>query len=332
MTSIKFSNLLIILKSNIRMRIKFTIGLLSIAFFILYSNPSQSQIGGFLKEKAKKTIVKNLKRGEEENQTQQQQEAVEEEPQQEVNQQKQDPANNFMQQKMLGLMGMNNVKYDPAYTYTSIMSTDIEWADSTGNEINKGSYAIYFDKNSKNFAIEFKGLNQETGNPEKSYIIYDYKNYAMLILSEKDGEKSGMAMAIPRDSSEVETNNDSIDTEVSNEDLSAYNMLYKKTGRTKTILGYNCNEYAYEYGEGRAEIWATNDIKFNYADAYQRMYGFQYLATGGTAYLLGTVLEMNFKDVNSNAYSKFTVKEINPNTSKTISIADFQVMGVGGAQ
>jgi hypothetical protein len=34
-------------------------------------------------------------------------------------------------------------------------------------------------------------------------MIFDYKNLAMLILSEKDGEKSGMAM--PIDSSQAQT-------------------------------------------------------------------------------------------------------------------------------
>jgi hypothetical protein len=55
------------------------------------------------------------------------------------------------------------------------------------------------------------------------------------------------------------------------------------------------------------------------------------LATGGAgAYLMGTVLEMHFKDSDSNARSDLFVKEINTNTSKSFNISDYQIIGIGG--
>lgn len=304
-----------------------------IAVLIFGVSESSAQIGGFLKDKAQKSVVKGLKRGEEEKKVEQQQEEQKVEQKEQTQHQAQpNPAGNFMQKKMMGMMGMNNVKYDLAYNYTSSLKMDIETVDSASTEVNKGTYTSYFDKNSKNFAMEFEGIDKESGQKQKSLMIFDYKNMSMLILTEKDGQKSGIAMVIPPDSSSQANAESEKPTEVeTTEDLSAYNMYYKPTGRSKSVAGFSCKEFAYENPEGRVELWATNDVKYDYTNAYGQMNGFQALATAGFGgYLLGTVMEMHFKDSNSSARSDLFVKEINPTTNKTFSIADYQIIGFGG--
>lgn len=290
---------------------------------------SNAQIGSFLKDKALKAAEKEVKKKEEQNKAEQK---ADEKPQQQKKaQQQSNPANSFMQKKMMNMMGLNNVKYDLAYSYTSSMKMDIEAVDSASTEVNKATYTSYFDKNSKNFAMEFETLDKESGEKVKSLMIFDYKNMAMLILSDKNGEKSGMAMTIPSDSTQTNTEETQAQESASQEDLSAYNMYYKPTGRTKKVAGLNCKEFAYENPEGKVELWATNDFKYDYSTAYGQMNGFQALATAGFGgYLLGTVMEMHFKDANSNARSDLFVKEINPSISKTLNIAEYQIIGFGG--
>jgi hypothetical protein len=285
---------------------------------------TEAQVGGFLKDKAQKAVVKSLKSGEDDKRIEEQQQ---EQPEK---QEKKQPstADQYMQQKMMP-MGFKNVKFDPAYSFSSSMEMDVETVDSASTEVNRGAYAFYFDKNSQNFAMEFEALSRETGKKEKSLMIFDFKNKAMLILADKDGEKSGIAMNFEPDSIQQEKGKDELAEPVPQEDLSVYNMNYKATGRTKNVLGYKCKEYVYENSEGKVELWATNDIKYNYSEAFGHMNGFQYLATGGTAYLLGTVLEMHFKDANSNARADFWVKEFNPSFSRTLSVTDYQVVGLG---
>ena len=288
---------------------------------------TEAQVGGFLKDKTQKAVLKNLKR--DDNETKVEDQKQEEQAQTQENP-KQNAADQHMQQKMMGLMGFKNVKFDPTYSFTSSMKMDVETVDSASAEVNKGLYAFYFDKKSQNFAMEFEVVNQETGQKEKSLMIFDHKNKAMLILSDKEGEKSGIAMNFEPDSVQQAEGKDEIAESASQEDLSAYNMYYKATGKTKEVLGYTCKEYVYESPEGKVSLWATNDIKYNYSDAFGHMNGFQNLATGGTAYLLGTVLEMHFKDADSNARADFWVKEYNPNTDKTLRVTDYQVVGLGG--
>ncbi|QKG79019.1 DUF4412 domain-containing protein [Tenuifilum thalassicum] len=300
------------------------ISALTLITCLLFSLNTKAQIGNFLKEKAKKAVVKGLKNNESE-QTQNEQEQTDQNSNKKP---RKSPTNSIMQQKMMGLMGFKNVKFDPVYNFTSNMKTYFESKDSASTEINKGAYTFYFDKNSKNFAMELEGVNDETNQQEKALFIFDYKNNVMLVLNDKDVEKSGFAIEIQPDSTEIEA--EQINEEsYNNDEIDNINMYYKPTGKTKNILGYTCKEYVYQTPEGISEIWATNDIKYNYKDAFGQMNGMQLMASGGLAYTLGTILEMHFKDADSDARADFWVKEFNQNEAKTLSVTDYQVIGMG---
>mgnify|MGYP000975259230 CR=1 FL=1 len=58
-----------------------------VIFLLVGITESKAQIGGFLKDKAQKAVVKGLKRGEEENKTEQVKEEQKEEQKQETNKQ-----------------------------------------------------------------------------------------------------------------------------------------------------------------------------------------------------------------------------------------------------
>lgn len=303
-----------------------------ISVMVIGTAKTNAQIGSFLKEKTQKAVSKSIEDKKAEQKKEEQQKEEQQAEQAQKPQKQTNPTNSFMQKKMMGMMGFNNVKFDLAYSYTSSLKMDIESVDSASTEVNKVAYTSYFDKNSKNFAMEFETVDKESGEKVKSLMIFDYKNMAMLILSDKNGEKSGIAMEIPKDSiQENSAGEEAVAESGTQEDLSDFNMYYKPTGRSKKIAGFGCKEFAYENPEGRIELWATNDFKYDYSSAYGQMGGFQALSTAGFGgYLLGTVLEMHFKDSDSNARSDLFVKEINPNSSKQFNIADYQIIGLGG--
>lgn len=307
--------------------------------FLAGSNQASAQLGGILKDKAKNALNKGLKKDDEKKkeneqnqQTQQQtqQQQTQQQTQQQNQQTQENPSNNFMQRKMMGMMGLNNVKYETKYGFSSSMTMEMQTTDSTGKKSDKILYTTYFDKNSKSFAMEFEGTDKQTGEKQKSLMVFDYINWAMLILGEKeDGQKSGIAMQMQKDSTiEAEQKNPNQENKQTKEDISKYNTYYKATGRTKTIAGYSCKEYVYENTEGRAEIWATNDIIFDYSSAYSHM-GAQALAAGGTSYGLGTSLEWHFINKNTSR-SDMTVIDIKPSNPKSLDISGYQIIGMGG--
>lgn len=281
-----------------------------------------AQIKGLLRDKAVDAISKGTKRGEEKKEEPQSESQPEEQPQKPS---KSGP--NFMERKMMGAMGLNNVKYEPQYDFSSSMMMEIETVDSLENK-DKVLYSTYFNPTDKSYALVFDAIDRESGQKQKSTIIFDTKNWAMLILGEKDGEKSGIAMAIAPDSSLITTQ----ETETSQEEVpeDIVHPWYTATGKSKTILGFTCKEYTYMNPEGSVDLWVTKDQKLNFSNAYSYMNGFQALASGGWAYGMGMVMEMVFHDTNSPASTHMQIKEILPNSAKKLDISSYNVIGMGG--
>lgn len=311
---------------------------LAASILLLLSNNSSAQIKGLLRDKAFEAIQNKNKEAEEkkrqEEQKRQEEEQAKQQEQQQTQQdeapsyptrQKQNEANSLMQQKMMSKMGFNNVKFEPQYDFSSSMTMEIETIDSLKNK-DKVLYTTYFNPNDKSFAMVFDAVDRESGEKQKSTIILDTKNWAMLILSEKNGERSGIAMKVAPDSTAVEA--ESTETVEQHEEF--VHPYYKATGRTKTVSGLSCKEYEYSNPEGSASIWATNDQKLNFSNAYGYMNGFQALAGAGWGWGMGMVMEMAFKDADSPAQTHMIVKEIQPNSAKKLNVAGFNVVGFGG--
>lgn len=239
---------------------------------------------------------------------------------------------NFMERKMMQAMGLNNVVYDQNYNFTSSMVMDIVTIDSLNNRDNM-QYTTLFSPEDISFALIFENANPETGEPEKGTMIFDMKNYAMLILSEENGERSGMAMALPRDSADIQNEAMGIAADEVNEEYPEdfVHPMYMPTGKSKEIAGYKCDEYVYKNEEGTINLWITKDNKVNLSKAYGQMQGFQALATGGWGYGMGTVMEMMFND-NSGASTQMLVKDVLPDSPRSLDLSSYQIIGVGGGE
>lgn len=296
--------------------------ILFLSLFFLFPSTAEAQLKGLLKEKALEAI---------------QGKKVQEEKPVKVEEKESDPqpapapskkpGSSFLERKMMQAMGLNNVKFDPQYNFTSSMVMDIKTIDSLKNE-EEMQYTTFYNPDDKSFALVFEAANKETGKKEKSTMIFDMKNYAMIILSDDGNERSGVALTIPRDSIESDEPEPQLEEEKYPEEI--IHPWYSPTGKSKTIAGYTCKEYTYKSNEGSVDLWVTNDSKLNLSQAYGHMQGFQALATGGWAHGMGTVMEMVFTDKLSGASSHMQVKDIQPNSSKRIDLLGYQIVGVGG--
>lgn len=310
------------------------IGLILVGGILFSASPASAQLKDLLNKGVNKALDSKLKKEEEERKKK---DAEKKKAQEQQNQggttQSQgntNPAGNFMQKKMMGMMGMKDVKHETVYNFTSSMTMEMQSTDSLGKKSEKMLYSTFFDKNSRSFAMEFETTDPESKQKQQSQFIYDYKNWAMLILGGKSGEKSGIAMEIPKDSTieAQQKQGNTQSTEKTKKDYNDYVSNYKATGRTKSIAGYNCSEYVYENPEGRSEMWVTKDVVLDYSSAYGNM-GVTGYAAGGT-YGLGTTLEWHFIKKNSKARSDMTVTEIKPSNPKSFNLAGYQIIGMGG--
>ncbi|MDD7915401.1 DUF4412 domain-containing protein [Polaribacter ponticola] len=92
----------------------------------------------------------------------------------------------------------------------------------------------------------------------------------------------------------------------------------KKTGATKSILGYNCYEYKHAYEEISVSVWATN----NFPASNKNM---SLLGIGKVGVVEGFVLEVNYK--NGNEMANMKVVKYNKNKAVTINTNEYKSLG-----
>jgi hypothetical protein len=96
-------------------------------------------------------------------------------------------------------------------------------------------------------------VNVDTKNKTRS--VADFKNKAMIMIM--DEQKMVMSMSVDFDKAVTDTNKES--------DFSTP----KKTGKTKTILGYNCDEWVSESADMKTSFWISNKVPFAASSFYK---------------------------------------------------------------
>ncbi len=147
--------------------------------------------------------------------------------------------------------------------------------------------------------------SEEMGEGGKVYNVVTPKSITMFI------DVSGMKMkkTVPQDQFSQADFSDKVPTNP--DDL-------KKTGATKSILGYTCSEYKYENSAGYTSVWATKDFP---------MKGTQIAMLGmnGNSIVEGFVLEIDMKS--NNDYANMKAVKYNRNKNVSINTKEYKSMG-----
>ena len=222
----------------------------------------------------------------------------------------------------LGLgFGEVTLKHDDNYKFMGRVVMEIENFNDQGKSDGKILYTILYNNSNMNSAIEFKDADQQK-NDGTVLFVFDQVNKCLFMLSESDGSKSGMIMAITDEPATAATDVKAEDIEFDD----TYMGIYKKTGKSKTIAGYKCDEYLAADPEGETEtsMWMTRDTKLNVNR--------KGLATAGlpawyssSALYGGYMMEMESRE-KGRVTSKMVTKEINDNVNTDISIKEYELV------
>jgi hypothetical protein len=143
----------------------------------------------------------------------------------------------------------------------------------------------------------------------------------MLMLVENEGEKTGFAMGIdPAAFADMEEDEDFGDG-------SEYEPF--KTGNSKTILGYQCDEYLIKDEQSEVRVWSSDELGKEVEKKMfrnQQLFGFAFAHAAG---MEGMALEYEFKNLDSGEQGIMKVTEIDLKSNKTISTSDYTVMSMG---
>jgi hypothetical protein len=214
----------------------------------------------------------------------------------------------------------SNVEVEDAYHFDN--AVDIELSTFTSKKTtSEMSMRMLFPANASYYAmeiIEIKGTQQDV--PE-SITVFDYSSFKVISLMNMSGQKMGFAMDLKE--SQIE------EWKAVEEDRDE-KTEFVKTGKTKEILGYTCDQYLISNGDGDGEFWISNDADLQIGLALNAM---SQNAKGKSYempkdYPEGAILEMNYADKNGEGMNWIAIA-VNKNIKRSISTSEYSFMSFG---
>ena len=145
-------------------------------------------------------------------------------------------------------------------------------------------------------------------------------------MNEEDGKKSGLVYGLGTFFNEVKDESyEDLDLSESPESYLA-NPNVKKTGRTKTIAGYQCEEYEYTDENAVSNIWITKDLKMNSKDFFSLLFKTSLYSHGmGWGYMM----EATTINKENGEKSTMTVTRVDDNSNKKVVMGAYEVTNLG---
>jgi hypothetical protein len=209
--------------------------------------------------------------------------------------------------------GKVSLKYNEEYNFTSRLYMQSESYEK--KEVMKVDLYMFFSANSPAVGMETKSLTDEKGNstPVVSTMVMDGENKCFIILTDINGTKMGIISPTPDENAQMQA--DGKPAQKSNP------PVYTKTGNTKVIAGYKCDEYSFTDSENKTtgKVWFTKEANLKIDKR-----GWQ--NTGMAAYYGyagfegGLIMGNETYDKNGKLTMKSETKEINANYPSSISV------------
>ncbi len=225
---------------------------------------------------------------------------------------------------LLSGMGMSttaNVK--DSYDFDAYIEMTITSYDKKGKEEESGIYISYIDADSPDYGMSISEEDEE----DAVLMIFDTENNLMLTLSDSDGEKTGFAVAFNEE--QMEAISESYEEEETEVEANPYDV--KKTGRTKKILGYKCDEYQTEDESSIVSIWSTDELGKKIDKTFMRSSNFSGMFFYAY-YTDGFVLEYVIENKDDNEKTVMTITDIDTDKKTSVKTAGYTIMSIGAME
>lgn len=191
-------------------------------------------------------------------------------------------------------------EYQASYTFTSSVSYKIENGKKPGE-----SQVVNYDFGDQ--------VIKMAANPDMSSIV-DSKNGVMIMLNNK--EKTAMVMSTKAMEAAMKQQ------QMSQGEKPAAKIT--KTGRTKTILGYKCEEMLIE-SDKKTEVWITKDAGIDVSNTFANMNKTSQSQIPNEAFTQGGMLmEMTGYDAAGKMEVNMLVTSLSKET-KTVNIGSYKI-------
>ena len=231
-------------------------------------------------------------------------------------------------QNMLSKMGMSGepVRFNDTYTFDTSVRMHIKTLKKNGKVGSEGDMISYLNASQNCSAFEFVSGNLEMkdGPKNKGLFIMDQDNKTTLILSNENNEKTGIAYGMSG-LEHLTYEENSYDEE----EADGQHPNLQKTGRTKTIAGYPCEEYTYANEESKGTVWLTTSIKNQQSRALPNQFGWNQVFLGSTK---GYLMASESTDLETGETSIMEITEINTTRKTTFNTREYSITNLGSMQ
>lgn len=216
-----------------------------------------------------------------------------------------------------------DLKYKETYDFTSRIYMITETYDK--KDVVKIDFFMFYSSVSPSIGIETKTVaSKEDGSvPVAASMVMDGENKSFLMLTNVNGMKMGMISAIPdENTAQPDGKSDKKDTP----------PTFTKTGNTRVIAGYKCDEYTYKDPDDKTtgKVWFTKDAKLRIDKRGWKNTGMAGYY-GNPTFNEGIILANEAYDDKGKMTMKSETQEINENFPHSISIQGYTLrqMNIG---
>jgi hypothetical protein len=180
---------------------------------------------------------------------------------------------------------------------------------------------MYYSANSPSIGMETKSITDEQGKttPLTSSMVMDAENKCFIALTDMNDTKMGI----------ISQMSDSAQTQPDGKPAKNTPTNFTKTGNTKVIAGYKCDEYTYTDSEIKSsgKVWFTKDanLKIDKRGWQRTGMGAYY---GYAGFEGGIILANEAYDNKGKLTQKSETKEILPNFAHTITVKGYALRQV----
>jgi hypothetical protein len=208
----------------------------------------------------------------------------------------------------------NKNDIEPIYKFTDNVLVEIQSYKKSGEKNGDPVNTRYLFSKDKNYFGSEILFDDKKGNTAHSKNIYEFDKNKVITLTDNNGNKIAMVIKFNL-SAEAENYVDS------------NKVTIVKTGRTKTILTYLCEEYILTDDEGnKTEMWVSPKVPFNMGKIAAINKAGKNNALSNYP-ISGFTLEMTIYNKKGVKTTTWIVKEINLNQQTSISTDGYKFFG-----
>lgn len=208
--------------------------------------------------------------------------------------------------------------FEGYFTYEmEVMNAD----ELKGEKVNEMTMTFYIK--GQQTLIDFK--NRETQGMK---ILINREEEAIYQLMQANNQKMAMKMDL-----------DKLKEMGQEEDMKKGDLKTRKTGKTKSILGYNCNQRSVTSEDVEGHVWVTKEVDINLGKIFEVMnkhprnkFGKKKVRSAYSYPFKGFVMESVMKDKNEETKIKTRVTELKSKSlgEKRFDISGYRVMNMNG--